>query len=196
MHLSCWVSLCIDWYPVQPNRFMLTGSCRFQEDSCVRRSPYFGGTSAASFTTSVLKRPPAHNTTSLTAARRIEWLYTNTYTEILHLGTSSSTKKKPEDLTIPYLLSSLVIEGSWLSALPFVPLLTPGRDPSFILFFCFILRFWNHIFTCVSLSPRAAAISIRRARVKYLLKWNSFSNSVSCLLVKFVRPIFGCPGGT
>lgn len=42
--------------------------------------------------------------------------------------------------------------------------------------------------TCVSLSCRALAISIRRARVKYLLKWNSFSNSVNCLFVKFVRP--------
>lgn len=44
------------------------------------------------------------------------------------------------------------------------------------------------VLTCVSLSCRALAISIRRARVKYLLKWNSFSNSVNCLFVKFVRP--------
>lgn len=43
--------------------------------------------------------------------------------------------------------------------------------------------------TCVSFNCSAFAISIRRARVKYLLKWNSFSNSVSCLLVKFVRPV-------
>lgn len=42
--------------------------------------------------------------------------------------------------------------------------------------------------TCVSFSCRALAISMRRARVKYLLKWNSFSNSVNCLFVKFVRP--------
>lgn len=41
--------------------------------------------------------------------------------------------------------------------------------------------------TCVSLSCKALAISIRRARVRYLLKWNSFSNSVNCLFVKFVR---------
>ena len=65
--------------------------------------------------------------------------------------------------------------------------------PSFIRFFCFIRLFWNHILTWVSLSPNAAAISIRRARVRYLLKWNSFSNSVSCLFVKFVRPMFGWP---
>jgi len=58
-----------------------------------------------------------------------------------------------------------------------------------IRFFCFILLFWNHILTCVSLSPKEAAISILRARVRYLLKWNSFSSSVSCLLVKFVRPM-------
>ena len=30
---------------------------------------------------------------------------------------------------------------------------------------------------------------MRLARVRYLLKWNSFSSSVSCLLVKFVRPV-------
>lgn len=59
-------------------------------------------------------------------------------------------------------------------------------------FFCFIRLFWNQIFTWVSFSPSAAAISIRRARVRYLLKWNSFSSSVSCLFVKFVRPILGC----
>lgn len=28
---------------------------------------------------------------------------------------------------------------------------------------------------------------MRRALVKYLLKWNSFSSSVNCLFVKFVR---------
>lgn len=61
--------------------------------------------------------------------------------------------------------------------------------PSFSLFFCFILLFWNQIFTCVSFSCKAEAISILLALVKYLLKWNSFSNSVSCLLVKFVLPV-------
>lgn len=43
------------------------------------------------------------------------------------------------------------------------------------------------LLTCVSFNWSALAISIRRARVKYLLKWNSFSNSVNCLFVKFVR---------
>lgn len=61
--------------------------------------------------------------------------------------------------------------------------------PSFMRFFCFIRRFWNQIFTCVSFSCSADAISIRLARVRYLLKWNSFSNSVSCLVVKLVRPV-------
>ena len=42
--------------------------------------------------------------------------------------------------------------------------------------------------TCVSFNCNVLAISMRRARVKYRLKWNSFSNSVSCLLVKLVRP--------
>ena len=68
-----------------------------------------------------------------------------------------------------------------------------GMSPSFIRFFCFIRLFWNQILTCVSLSWRAAAISIRRARVRYLLKWNSFSNSVSCLVVKLVRPVLLAP---
>lgn len=65
-----------------------------------------------------------------------------------------------------------------------------GINPSFILFFCFMRLFWNQIFTCVSFNCNALAISMRLALVKYLLKWNSFSNSVSCLLVKFVRPVF------
>jgi len=68
-----------------------------------------------------------------------------------------------------------------------------GMRPSFILFFCFILRFWNQILTWVSLSWRAPAISIRRALVRYLLKWNSFSNSVNCLVVKLVLPVLFTP---
>lgn len=64
-----------------------------------------------------------------------------------------------------------------------------GSRPSRCRFFCFIRRFWNQIFTWVSLSCSADAISIRRARVRYRLKWNSFSSSVSCLLVKLVRPV-------
>uniref|UniRef100_A0A6B0UBN0 Putative secreted protein n=1 Tax=Ixodes ricinus TaxID=34613 RepID=A0A6B0UBN0_IXORI len=61
--------------------------------------------------------------------------------------------------------------------------------PSFMRFFCFMRRFWNQILTWVSLSCSAVAISMRRARVRYLLKWNSFSSSVSCLVVKLVRPV-------
>lgn len=68
-----------------------------------------------------------------------------------------------------------------------------GIKPSFIRFFCFMRRFWNHIFTWVSLSCNAVAISMRLARVRYLLKWNSFSNSVSCLVVKLVRPVLLAP---
>lgn len=45
-----------------------------------------------------------------------------------------------------------------------------GSSPSFSRFFCFIRRFWNQIFTCVSLSWREAAISTRLALVRYLLK--------------------------
>lgn len=65
--------------------------------------------------------------------------------------------------------------------------------PSFSRFFCFMRRFWNQIFTWVSFSWRAAAISTRLARVRYLLKWNSFSSSVSCLVVKLVLTVLGWP---
>lgn len=61
-----------------------------------------------------------------------------------------------------------------------------GSSPSFCNFFCFMRLFWNQTFTCVSLSCRALATSTRLARVRYLLKWNSFSNSVSCLVLKLV----------
>lgn len=30
---------------------------------------------------------------------------------------------------------------------------------------------------------------MRLARVRYLLKWNSFSSSVNCFVVKLVRPV-------
>lgn len=65
--------------------------------------------------------------------------------------------------------------------------ISPGNRPSRSIFLCFMRLFWNQIFTCVSLSWRLLAISVRLARVRYLLKWNSFSSSVSCLVVKFVR---------
>lgn len=64
--------------------------------------------------------------------------------------------------------------------------------PSRSRFFCFIRLFWNQIFTCVSLSSSVAAISTRRARVRYLLKWNSFSSSVSCRVLKLVRMALFC----
>lgn len=70
---------------------------------------------------------------------------------------------------------------------------TSGAVPSFSRFFCFILRFWNQILTCVSFSSSVAATSTLRALVRYLLKWNSFSSSVSCLVVKLVRIIFCWP---
>lgn len=83
------------------------------------------------------------------------------------------------------------LDTSDASLLSFIePLVTPVVNPSFSLFFCFILRFWNQIFTWVSFSSSVAAISTRLARVKYLLKWNSFSSSVSCLVVKLVLMVF------
>lgn len=67
--------------------------------------------------------------------------------------------------------------------------MSAGISPSFMRFFCFMRLFWNQIFTCVSFNCKDCAISILRARVRYLLKWNSFSSSVSCFVVKFVRPV-------
>lgn len=82
-------------------------------------------------------------------------------------------------------------DSSVFSSLPVGVAGEMGSNPSFSLFFCFILRFWNQIFTCVSLSCSEAAISTLLALVKYLLKWNSFSSSVSCLVVKLVLTVLG-----
>ena len=47
----------------------------------------------------------------------------------------------------------------------------------------FILLFWNHIFIWRSVKHNEWAISIRLRRVKYRLKWNSFSSSkIWCLV--------------
>ena len=51
----------------------------------------------------------------------------------------------------------------------------------------FMRRFWNHTLTWRSVRSRDAAISIRRGRHRYLLKWNSFSSSSSCVFVYAVR---------
>ena len=70
---------------------------------------------------------------------------------------------------------------------------------SLLSFFHFILRFWNQILICLSLKQSECAISILLLRVKYRLKWNSFSNSriwcrvyaVLCLLGSMpVKPPF------
>lgn len=69
--------------------------------------------------------------------------------------------------------------------------LQTNRESFIIVFPIWLIKalkmFGKFSLTCVSLSCKALAISIRRARVRYLLKWNSFSNSVNCLFVKFVR---------
>ncbi len=61
--------------------------------------------------------------------------------------------------------------GSSLAAWDF------ARWASLCSFFHFILLFWNQIFICRSVRFNAWAISMRRRRVRYLLKWNSFSSS-------------------
>ena len=44
-------------------------------------------------------------------------------------------------------------------------------------FFIFILRFWNQILTCLSVKFNAVASLVRRSRVRYMLRMNSFSSS-------------------
>ena len=90
------------------------------------------------------------------------------------------------------------VHVDWSEVSPVASLGQPGgaggtRPPSRSRFFCFMRRFWNQILTCVSLSSRVAAISTLRARLRYLLKWNSFSSSVSCRVVKLVRRPPGAP---
>lgn len=51
----------------------------------------------------------------------------------------------------------------------------------------------GHALTCRSVRSRLAAISILLGRHKYLLKWNSFSSSSSCVLVYAVRRRRGRP---
>lgn len=48
---------------------------------------------------------------------------------------------------------------------------------------CFMRLFWNQTFTWRSVRSREAAISMRRGRHRYLLKWNSFSSSRSWVFV-------------
>lgn len=67
------------------------------------------------------------------------------------------------------------VHVDWSEASPAASLGQPGGaagplPPSRSRFFCFMRRFWNQIFTCVSLSSRVAAISTLRARLRYLLK--------------------------
>lgn len=47
--------------------------------------------------------------------------------------------------------------------------------------------------TCLSVRSNEAAISILRGRHRYLLKWNSFSSSSSCVFVYAVRNRRGRP---
>lgn len=55
-------------------------------------------------------------------------------------------------------------------------------------FFHFILLFWNQILICRSVRQSACAISMRRRRVRYRLKWNSFSSSRVWQRVYVCRP--------
>lgn len=55
---------------------------------------------------------------------------------------------------------------------------------SFMPRFHFMRLFWNQILIWFSVNLRSLEISSLRARVRYLLKWNSFSSSTSCFWVK------------
>lgn len=48
---------------------------------------------------------------------------------------------------------------------------------SLLIFFIFILRFWNQILTCLSVRLSSRATSYLRSLVRYMLNRNSFSSS-------------------
>lgn len=66
----------------------------------------------------------------------------------------------------------------------------PGSPFVLFSFFHFIRRFWNHILIWRSVRHNAWAISMRRRRVRYRLKWNSFSSSSVWYRVYVWRPRF------
>ena len=53
--------------------------------------------------------------------------------------------------------------------------------------------FRGFVLTCLSVRSNDAAISILRGLHRYLLKWNSFSSSSSCVFVYAVRNLLGRP---
>ena len=55
--------------------------------------------------------------------------------------------------------------------------------------FHFILRFWNHVFTCVSFRLRVCAILERCVVSRYLCSENVFSKIRNCNSVKTVRDL-------
>ena len=66
----------------------------------------------------------------------------------------------------------------------------PGSPLVLFSFFHFMRRFWNHILIWRSVRHNACAISIRLLRVRYRLKWNSFSSSSVWYRVYVCRPRF------
>lgn len=54
-------------------------------------------------------------------------------------------------------------------------------------FLCFMRRFWNQVFTCVSLSPKAVASSTRSGVDRYRCPSNRFSRPDSCGSLNTVR---------
>lgn len=66
----------------------------------------------------------------------------------------------------------------------------PGSPLVLFSFFHFMRRFWNHILIWRSVRHSACAISIRLLRVRYRLKWNSFSSSSVWYRVYVCRPRF------
>ena len=88
------------------------------------------------------------------------------------LSSEDQSDRVPRTLVHEMLASDHMFGGSGLSSPP-----SPASTLALFSFFHFILRFWNQILICLSVKHSAWAISILRLRVKYRLKWNSFSNS-------------------
>lgn len=103
-----------------------------------------------------------------------------------------------------YLLRRFFVSVSWRLSSAFLLYMRSSSNilpsggkssfPIFVSFFAFILRFWNQILICLSVKLSVWAISIRLLRVRYRLKWNSFSNSKVWYRVYVCLVLFGpCP---
>lgn len=123
-----------------------------------------------------------------------EWLQNSFYETGIMGGFKSVKIKIIHFIQIKRSLSSL-LTSIFIGLINIDPIIAAldDIDPgfTFVSFFAFIRRFWNQILICRSVKPSECAISIRRRRVRYRLKWNSFSSSNVWYRVYVCRVLFG-----